>query len=324
MDVSVVIPSYNRADLLPFTLDAVLAQTTQPREVIVVDDGSSDATLTLLARYQPRVTAIAIRNSGSIAARNAGLRATVGTRVAFCDSDDLWRPDFLERMAALWSAEPRLRVAYSNFHTVRDDVWSAGTKFDEAPPNYWNDLRLLGQGIGVFDQPIVDRVVKWQPFFQSAVVVDRATLLHAGGWDEGVGRTIGDDFGTVLRMAEFVPFGVLFEPLVGIRKHPGNFSANVRAMNLGDANILEYVLATRPSLARHEALIRQSVAQRRRDALESAFSDGDFAAVRAIYERLPAWSISNKLKLKHLLAGLPMPLAAGLAQIFSGARSILR
>ncbi|WP_158932533.1 glycosyltransferase family 2 protein [Acidisphaera sp. S103] len=324
MDVSVVIPSYNRADLLPLTLDAVLAQTIQPREVIVVDDGSRDDTFALLVRYQPRVRVIAIENSGSIVARNVGLRAAAGTLVAFCDSDDLWRPDFLERMRALWSAEPRLEVAYANFHTVRDDVWSTGTKFDEAPPRYWDGLRSVGEGLGVFDQPIVDRVVKWQPFFQSAVVVDRATMLRAGGWDEGVGRTIGDDFGTVLRMAEFVPFGVLFLPLVGIRKHPGNFSANTRAMNLGDANILEYVLASRPSLAPHEALIRESVARRRREALESAFADGDFAAVRAIYERLPASSLTIKLNLKHLLAGLPMPLAAGMARISFGARSILR
>jgi len=317
MDISVVIPSYNRADLLPSTLDAILSQTASPREVIVVDDGSRDDTLAVLARYQSSVRVITIENSGSIVARNVGLRAAVGTLVAFCDSDDLWRPDFLERMTVLWSAEPRTRVAYANFHIVREGVWSTETKFDEAPPGYWDSLRLVGEGIGVFDQPIVDRVIRWQPFFQSALIVDRATMLRAGGWDEGVGRTIGDDFGTVLRLAELLPFGVLFAPLAGIRKHPGNFSANVRAMNLGDANILEYVLASRPSLAGHAALIQESVAQRRRDALHSAFADGDFAAVRAIYQRLPAALKSMRIQLKRRVSGLPSPLATAVTRVLS-------
>jgi glycosyltransferase involved in cell wall biosynthesis len=307
MDVSVVIPSYNRADLVGFTLDAVLAQTVAPREVIVVDDGSRDETLSVVARYQPLVRVISIANSGSIVARNVGLRAAAGAVVAFCDSDDLWRPDFLARMAALWLAEPHVRVAYANFRIVRDDVWGAETKFDEAPAGFWTGLRPVGEGLGVFDQPIVDRLVEFQPFFPSACVADRDAMIAAGGWDEGVGRTVGDDFGTVLRLGELYPFGVVSVPLVGIRKHPGNFSANVRAMNLGDANILEYVLGSRPSLRPHAMLIRDSVVRRRRDALDSAFADGDFAAVRAIYRQLPAGGRSARVRLKALIAGLPSP-----------------
>jgi hypothetical protein len=319
MDVSVVIPSYNRADLLGFTLDAVLAQTVAPREVIVVDDGSRDDTLSVVARYQPLVRVISIANSGSIVARNVGLRAAAGAVVAFCDSDDLWRPDFLARMAALWLAEPRVRVAYANFHIVRDDAWGTETKFDEAPAGFWAGLRPVGEGLGVFDQPIVDRLVGFQPFFPSACVADRMAMIEAGGWDEGVGRTVGDDFGTVLRLGELHPFGVVSAPLVGIRKHQGNFSANVRAMNLGDANILEYVLASRPWLLPHAAVIRDGVARRRRDALDSAFADGDFVAVRAIYRQLPAGVRSARVRLKALIAGLPSPVAAPVRRLLYGA-----
>jgi glycosyltransferase involved in cell wall biosynthesis len=309
MDVSVVIPSYNRAKLLPFTLDAVLGQSLPPREVIVVDDGSRDDTAAVLARYQPAVRVITIENSGSIVARNAGLRQASAPVVAFCDSDDLWRPEFLATMAALWRAEPRLRVAYANFRIVRDDVWANSAKFDDAPAGFWAGLRPVGEGFGVFDVPIVDRLVRFQPFFPSACVADRAAMIEAGGWDEGVGRTVGDDFGTVLRLAELHPFGVVAAPLVGIRKHGANFSANTRAMNLGDARILEYVLASRPSLAPHAALIRDSVARRRRDALDSAFADGDFAAVRAIYALLPGAVRSRRVRVKRLIAGLPGPVA---------------
>jgi hypothetical protein len=317
MDVSVVIPSYNRADLLSFTLDAVLAQTFPLREVIVVDDGSRDHTLEVIRRYGPQVRVVTISNSGSIVARNIGLRVAAGRLVAFCDSDDLWTPDFLKQMAALLRAEPRTRVAYSNFQVLRDNVWSTETKFDGAPAGYWDGLRMVGDGLGVFDQPIVDRVIRWQPFFQSALVVDRGAMLQAGGWDEGVGRTVGDDFGTVLRLAELQPFGVVFAPLAGIRKHPGNFSGNMRAMNLGDANILEYVLASRPSLGPLATLIRGSVAQRRRDALDGAFVDGDFAAVLAIYERLPCAAQTGRVWMKRLISGLPSPAALRLMRLLA-------
>jgi len=321
MDVSVVIPSYNRADLLLFTLNAVLAQTLPAREVIVVDDGSRDDTLSVIDRYRPKVRVIPIENSGSIVARNVGLKAAEAPIVAFCDSDDLWRPDFLERMARLWEAEPRTRVAYSNFRIVRENLWGERTKFDEAPAGFWDGLRTVGEGIGVFDEPIVDRLVAWQPFFQSACVADRTAMIAAGGWDEGVGRTVGDDFGTVLRLGELHPFGVVSAPLVGIRKHAGNFSANVRAMNLGDARILEYVLASRPSLTPHAALIRRSVASRRRDALNNAFADADFAAVRTIYGLLPVAARSARIRAKRLVAGLPVPAALGLTRLLAAAAS---
>jgi glycosyltransferase involved in cell wall biosynthesis len=324
MDVSVVIPSFNRADLLPLTLDAVMAQTLPPREVIVVDDGSRDNTLSVIARYQPGVRVIRIENSGSIVARNVGLRAASSPIVAFCDSDDLWRPDFLEHMAALWWAEPRTRVAYANFRIVRDGVWGDATKFDDAPAGFWAGLRPVGEATGVFDRPIVDRLVEFQPFFPSACAAERIAMIEAGGWDEGVGRTVGDDFGTALRLGELHPFGVISAPLVGIRKHPGNFSANTRAMNLGDANILEHVLASRPSLAPHAALIRRSVERRRRDALDSAFADADFAAVRAIYRLLPEQATSKEAKLKKLVATLPPPLASRLSSILARGSGFLR
>jgi glycosyltransferase involved in cell wall biosynthesis len=72
--VSIVIPAYNRADLVPETLAAVLGQMRGADEVIVVDDGSRDSTPEVLAGHAPRVRAIRIGNSGDLAARNVGLR----------------------------------------------------------------------------------------------------------------------------------------------------------------------------------------------------------------------------------------------------------
>lgn len=89
---SVVIPTYNRAALLEETLASVFAQTLTDHEVLVVDDGSTDGTLALLARYGERIRVLRQSNAGQGVARNLGIREARGEYVAFLDSDDLWPP----------------------------------------------------------------------------------------------------------------------------------------------------------------------------------------------------------------------------------------
>jgi glycosyltransferase involved in cell wall biosynthesis len=303
MSVSVIIPAYNRATLLPFTLAAVLAQIPPPDEVIVVDDGSTDGTAAVAAGYARAVRCIGIKNSGDLAARNVGLRAAAGDRVAFCDSDDLWRPGFLAAMEALWRAEPATHAAYCDFLTVRGDAWGTEGKFSDAPQGFWDGLRMVSSDAGVFDAPVVERLIKFQPLFPSCMVAGRKFLLSVGGWDEGVGRTLGSDFATALLMAEHPPLGIVRRPLVGIRKHAGNFSRDVQAMNLGDAHVLESLLARRPSLAPLAPAIRASIRRRRLEAFDTAFARGDFEGVRQIAGKLG--SLPPKAWLKRLIAGLP-------------------
>ena len=94
--LSVVIPNYNRADLIGETLDNVFAQTRAPDEVIVVDDGSTDDSVAVLERYGAWITLIRQANAGPGAARNRGLAAARGELIQFMDSDDLWTLNKLE------------------------------------------------------------------------------------------------------------------------------------------------------------------------------------------------------------------------------------
>jgi hypothetical protein len=94
--VSVVIPVYNRASTIGWTLDSVLAQTFRSYEVIVVDDGSADDSAELVAGRYPQARVLRLdRNRGVAAAVNCGVRAARGELIAFLDSDDLWSPDKL-------------------------------------------------------------------------------------------------------------------------------------------------------------------------------------------------------------------------------------
>lgn len=95
MKISVILPTYNRAASLAEAIDCVLDQTVPPHELIVIDDGSTDDTAAVLARYGDRIRAIRCDNGGVARARNIGMRAATGDWLAFQDSDDLWSPDHL-------------------------------------------------------------------------------------------------------------------------------------------------------------------------------------------------------------------------------------
>ena len=116
--VSVCIPTYNRAYILGATLDSVLAQTYRPLEVIVVDDGSTDGTEALVARYGDRVRYIRQANAGLAAARNSGLKAARGEFIALQDSDDQWMPWKVAAQVALMRRVPELSLVWTDMTAV--------------------------------------------------------------------------------------------------------------------------------------------------------------------------------------------------------------
>ncbi|MEN8175693.1 MAG: glycosyltransferase family A protein [Pseudomonadota bacterium] len=122
MDISVIIPSHNRAHTLPRAIDSVLAQDLQPREILVVDDGSTDATPALLRSRYPGVRYLAQKNLGVSAARNLGIGASRGEWLAFLDSDDTWLPGKLAAQADALAAAPGHRLCHTEEIWIRDGV----------------------------------------------------------------------------------------------------------------------------------------------------------------------------------------------------------
>jgi glycosyltransferase involved in cell wall biosynthesis len=112
--ISCIVPVFNGERYLREALDSIFAQTYRCFEVIVVDDGSTDGTASILGSLGERIRSLRQRNQGPAAARNLGVRAAGGEFVAFLDGDDLWHPEKLERQMARFRARPELQYCVSH------------------------------------------------------------------------------------------------------------------------------------------------------------------------------------------------------------------
>jgi GT2 family glycosyltransferase len=193
--VSVIIPTYNRGAMLVEAVDSVLAQSYRDRELIVVDDGSTDGTSgDLAARFDARLSLFTQQRSGVAAARNAGVRAAQGNYIAFLDSDDFWLPQKLERQIDFM-----LRAGAAISQT--DEVWVRnGVRVN--PRN--KHRKPSGD---VFRASLELCLVS-----PSAVVMTRELFDRTGGFDEAF--PVCEDYDLWLRIARNHPIELITERLV--------------------------------------------------------------------------------------------------------------
>ena len=113
MRVSVVTPAYNAAATIGGAISSVLGQTYRDAEVVVVDDGSTDATAAIAEAYGDPVRVVRQENRGVAAARNRGIGEAAGELIAFCDADDAFLPEHLERLVGVWDERGGIVTANS-------------------------------------------------------------------------------------------------------------------------------------------------------------------------------------------------------------------
>jgi len=207
--VSVVIPAYERADIVGRAIDSALAQTVSDLEVLVVDDGSSDDTETVVAGYDDeRVHSLAHEtNRGVSAARNTGVEAASGEYVAFLDSDDEWLPRKLERQLAVLDERDESWVgAYC-------DVATAGLSPAGRLATLLSEKLFRSRSPTEGGRELADALLSMQVFMGpgSTLLVERAVLDETGGFDEGL--SIYEDWDLVLRVLARGKLAYVDEPL---------------------------------------------------------------------------------------------------------------
>lgn len=213
IQVSVVVPAYNREKTIKRCIDSIVTQTVPPMEILVVDDGSTDGTVHMLESMDCACLKIIKQNhKGAQAARNLGILNANGEYIAFLDSDDEWLPDMLEREIAYLVKEKGDCVIYGDCYTCRH-----GKK------TLWN---LPGRTGNLYDYLLIHP----GPMFQS-LLAKKELFLRIGLLDENV--VAYQEWDTAIQLAREAKFIHMRRPLFNFYQHDGerisyNMDANIR------------------------------------------------------------------------------------------------
>jgi glycosyltransferase involved in cell wall biosynthesis len=210
--VSVIIPTYNRADLVGETIRSVLDQTLPDVEIIVIDDGSKDDTMRVLASFGDAIQSMSQPNAGRPTAANRGLSLASGRYINFFDSDDLMLPRKLELQAALLDKNPELGFVYCGFDFFETDA---------------NGERQISPKTGDYLQYppkrgyILDVLMEFD-FIPPSTVLARRECFEPDGFGFDPRHWPSDDLDWLLRMNKRAPVDFVDECLCLMRRHGGN------------------------------------------------------------------------------------------------------
>ncbi len=194
MNITVVVPTYNRYHLLKRALDSVYAQRYRVGEVIVIDDGSSDETSQIKKDF-PLIKYIYQNNSGVSSARNLGIKSATYEWIAFLDSDDTWHKDKIQLQVELHQSNPELRMSYTDENWIRDGVRVKIPK----------KFRKFGGDI--FDECLSHCIIA-----PSATLLHRDLIEKVGDFDESL--EVCEDYDLWLRVAVDNEIGLVDKPLI--------------------------------------------------------------------------------------------------------------
>ena len=254
--ISVIIPTFNRAHLLPRAVDSLLNQTLLPHSVIVVDDGSTDDTEKLIKKEYPEIKYLKQDNLGVSTARNAGITATSCEWLAFLDSDDEWFPEKLEKQITALNERGEMRICHT------DEIWIRDGK-------RVNPMKKHAKSGGW----IFQKCLPLCSVSPSSIVIHRTVFDDVGLFDESLPAC--EDYELWLRIATHYPFLFIDEKLLVkygghkdqlSRKHWGMDRFRIKALKKiltsnsladGDRKAAEAMLSEKNRIVSEGALKRQ-------------------------------------------------------------------
>lgn len=226
MRFSVVIPVYNKADTILETVRSVLAQSYEDREIIIVDDGSSDALETTLGPVRGQIRLVRQQNAGVSAARNRGIQESRGEYVCFLDADDLWLPDHLTTLSSAIEARPETRFLSTMYRTTYPDGTMRSKLFllQKKPELIWLENYF-------------EFVLKYSTtFIHTDTVCIHRSILKDQRFE--VGERIGEDTDLWYRIAAYYP-------LLLVRRETAIYRRELSTATAGGTNNLHWAFARR-------------------------------------------------------------------------------
>ena len=226
MNISVVIPTYNRVELLKRSIDSVINQTIKPFEIIIVDDGSNDGTQAMVKKKYDSLKLIKQKNKGASAARNSGIRASSGEWICFLDSDDEWKNDKLEKQITAVANNSDYKFFHSN------EIWiKNGKRINQKKKHkkYGGD--------------IFKKCLDMCRISPSSVLIDKNIFEEIGFFN--VNLVVCEDYELWLRICDKYEVFFIDEPLIlKYGGHQGQLSYSIDSIEYHRIKALEYLLST--------------------------------------------------------------------------------
>ena len=281
MKISAVIPTYNNAAFIEEAIDSILAQSHPVDEIIVVDDGSSDHSETLvkaIAQKSDKLTYIKQQNQGPSSARNRGIEVASGDWIAFLDADDRWPADKIALQLAALEREPSLQL-------IAGDMAETDEQGNVLVESMLAKHRLLGQFQTLKGRPLnnaLTALVEKNFIPTGTVLVKRSALHEAGCFNADI--RFGEDLELWAKIACHHPITCLPQRLMYRRQHGANATQNTGPM-------LEDLVKVMGSIGQYgaEQLRRQGVkpSTLRASALADLgywhFSQGNYRQARNVF-----------------------------------------
>jgi glycosyltransferase involved in cell wall biosynthesis len=239
--VSVIIPTFNRAEWLAESIGSVLKQTYPHLEVIIVDDGSTDHTSRVVRAFGKAVTYLCVAHQGVSAARNRGVQAAHGPLIAFLDSDDVWQAGKVAAQVALLQQQPEVDVCYT------DEIWIRhGVRV--------NPKQIHQKHSGWLFEPSLPRCI----ISPSSIMMRRSLWERLGGFDERLPAC--EDYDLWLRMTVRVPVVLIPEPLIVKRGgHADQLSRSTPLLDRYRIAALDKLLRTALTLPQRRAVLEMLI-----------------------------------------------------------------
>lgn len=345
--VSVIVPTFNRAYCLSQTLSSVRRQTYAHWDVLVIDDGSTDDTASLVAAMRENDSRIRYHyqpNGGVSSARNAGLRLADGDWIAFLDSDDAWRPWKLEAQIGCLERLPEVGMIWTDMdaidvsgavvsrHHLRK-MYSAFSSFEHRSMfEHERQLSELAPGLTGLEDGLSSAVVRWGDLYSamiagnlvhtSTALLRRSLAARVGFFDEQL-RT-GEDYEFHLRVCRGGPVALLDIPAIFYRVAGGTDQLTASKYRVEIARNalkarLDALALDRSRITLPRAEIRRIIARANAWLGEELFDVGEFALARAhLYRGVTQEWNRPRFLARALLALLPEPMIRSALRVRRG------
>ena len=303
---SVAIPAYNCAPYLEETLRSILDQDLSPDEIIIVDDGSTDTTPEVIAKFGSAVKSVRIANSGPGAARKHAIDQCRNRWIALCDSDDIWSSDHLMNKHRAIELFPETNIVCSNFESFGPIAVPGQTRLGIAPVG-WLERYTTSQreGFRLLHSPY-RAMLDFNSMYLSGLVISSELYKLAGGIDLTYRDWQAEDSEFTRRLAAHESARLVMDTHITwrYRRHGNNFSTTHWKNMYAKARIIQEHIDSNIVPKQDLDHARGIILNARGEAFDSAFWGGHYQDARRIYADLAGSQRTLKRRMRRVLSSL--------------------